>query len=177
MGRNGSIGSPVPLSVLSQTLSLQKRRHHQRPLLVNTLLAPQPIPSFWRGTVQLRLGFTLSPCCLATSPRGRAGPWEGSTVKPHTLNPRARLTHLQAFRAPLNRAFEPAEEKVLLNCSAGRAEFIQMGELAETTEQIPATNPFPTSEKRERNGRGRPKQTGFGKLEAVGWNFQLFPFS
>lgn len=58
--------------------------------------------------------------------------------------------------------------------SAGRAEFIQMEELAETTEEIPATDPFHTSEKRERNGRGGPKQTGFGKLEAVGWNFQLF---
>lgn len=51
-----------------------------------------------------------------------------------------------------------------------------MEELAETTEQIPATNPFHTSEKRERNGGGGPKQTGFGKLEAVGWNFQLFLF-
>lgn len=49
-----------------------------------------------------------------------------------------------------------------------------MEELAETTEEIPATDPFHTSEKRKRNGRGRPKQTGFGKLEAVGWNFQLF---
>lgn len=64
----------------------------------------------------------------------------------------------------------------MLHCSVGRAEFIQMEELAETTEQIPATNPFHTSEKRERNGRGGPTQTGFGKLEAVGWNFQLFLF-
>lgn len=86
------------------------------------------------------------------------------------------ITHLRAFKVPLNRtfeSFEPAEEKVLLHRSIGKAEFVQMEELAETTEQIPATNPFHTSEKRERNGGGRPKQTGIGKLEAVGWNFQL----
>lgn len=144
--------------------------------------APPPLPCFlcsWWGMVKSRCRFTLSSSCLATSPRGRAGPWEGSTVKPHTsiTQPASHICkpskyHLIGPSSP----FEPAEEKVLLNCSVGRAEFIQMEELAETTEQIPATNPFHTSEKRERNGRGRPKQTSFGKLEAVGWNFQLFLF-
>jgi hypothetical protein len=39
---------------------------------------------------------------------------------------------------------------VLLKHWIGRVKFMQMEELAETTEQIPATNPFHTSEKRER---------------------------
>lgn len=75
-------------------------------------------------------------------------------------------------------ASEPAEEKVLLKSWIGRVKFMQIEELAETTEQIPATSPFHTSEKkRERNGRGRPKQIGFGKLETVGWKFYIFLFS
>lgn len=151
--------------------------HLQWLSFVNTSSAPWPLPCFWGGTVKARLRFILSSSYSATSPRGRAGPREGSTVKPHTRHHGASITHLQAFKVPLNRTFEPAEEKVLLNCLVGRAEFIQMGELAETTEQIPTTKPFHASEKRERNGRGGPKQTGFGKLEAVGWNFQLFLFS
>lgn len=71
--------------------------------------APPPLPCFlcsWWGMVKSRCRFTLSSSCLATSPRGRAGPWEGSTVKPHTLNHTASITHLQAFEVPLNRTFE-----------------------------------------------------------------------
>lgn len=122
-------------------------------------------------------GFTLSSSCGATSPRGRASPWEGSSGKPRALQaqPESHICkpskhHLIGPSGP----FEPAEGKVQLRCSAGRARFTQMEALAETTAKIPATDPFHTSEKRERNGRGRPKQTGFGKLEAMGWNFQLF---
>lgn len=53
---------------------------------------------------------------------------------------------------PLNGAFIflPAEGKVLLNSQAGKSEFTQMEQLAQTAEQIPATNPFHTSKEREK---------------------------
>lgn len=59
---------------------------------------------------------------------------------------------LQSFKVPLNGTFIflPAEGKVLLNSQAGKSEFTQMEQLAQTAEQIPATNQFHTSKERKK---------------------------
>lgn len=59
---------------------------------------------------------------------------------------------LQSFKVPLNGTFIflPAEEKALLNSQAGKLEFTQMEQLAQTAEQIPVTNQFHTSKERKK---------------------------
>lgn len=144
-------------SSLNQTFSLQKRRHRQWPLLVNTLLAPPPPQLLGRHSPIETWVHFVSLLFSYQSQRERLGPGKVAqlSLTSSIPGPASHICKLSEYH--LIGAFEPAEEKVLLNCSIGRAEFIQMGELAETTEQIPATNPFHTSEKRERNGRGQAK--------------------
>lgn len=90
----------------------------------------------------------MRPSC-ADSP---AGPRAGAGLSLPALCSNYTQHVLQSFKVPLNGAFIflPAEGKVLLNSQAGKSEFTQMEQLAQTAEQIPATNPFHTSKEREK---------------------------
>lgn len=153
--------------------------HFQWLRFVNTLLAPPPLPWSREGTVKSRVGLTLPSSCLATSPKGRASPWEGSTAEPHALQHTASITHLQAFKVPL-RTFASLGASWRESAAGplgwvGRAEFIQMGELVETTEQIPATNPFHTSEKKRKEWQRPAKANRLWQTWSCGLEFSAVP--
>lgn len=81
---------------------------------------------------------------------GTEQPWAGANLPALCSN--STPCALQSFKVPLNGTFIflPAEGKVLLNSQAGEPEFTQMEQLAQTTEQIPATNQFHTSKERKK---------------------------
>lgn len=105
------------------------------------------------------LGLQL-PKPRPTRADGQAGMQAGAGLP--ALRSNSSLCVLQSFKVPLNGTFIflPAEGKVLLNSQAGKSEFTQMEQLAQTTEQIPATNPFHTSKERKKGmaGAGQSKQ-------------------
>lgn len=93
----------------------------------------------------------------------------------------ARTSLTPSLAQPASHVCEPsgpfglAEEKGLLrcSCSAGRAEFTQMEELRRPQNKYQQPTHFTLLKKRERNGRGGPKQTGPAQPGAAGWNPQL----
>lgn len=98
--------------------------------------APRPHPRLLRGA---------DPVLTARSSSGRE-----QTFLLYVQTQRSCV--LQSFKVPLNGTFIflPAEGKVLLNSQAGELEFTQMEQLAQTAEQIPATNQFHTSKERKK---------------------------
>lgn len=126
------------------------------PVCVPTVLSistPSLSPCPRGGTVRPDVG-SPRPHAVQLQILGEGRPWDGSSDQPHTLPRTASITRLRAFRSLWAGRRERAAPLLLLGWQ-GRV--YTDGRVTETTEQIPATNPFHTSEKKRKEWQRRAK--------------------